>query len=88
MGWTPTSGFATRALRYGHRVAEASDKQSASASEGAGHEKWTDPKQAQRLLEQWGSQVGRTVAVAAARMREEAEDIWAEAQSVRRGERD
>ena len=88
MRWAPTSGVANRAVRYGHRVAEGSDSQSASAGEGAGREKWTDPKHMQRWLEQWGSQVGRTVAVAAARVREEAEDVWAEAQSVRRGERD
>lgn len=67
-------------------MADRSENQSAGA--GARGENWTDPKHAQQLLGQWGSQVGRAVAVAAARVREEAEDIWAEAQSVRRGERD
>jgi hypothetical protein len=38
-------------------------------------------------LEDAGRRVGRFFASAAARAREEAEDIWAEAQSVRRGER-
>lgn len=36
-------------------------------------------------LEGWGRRAGRFVAVAVARAREEAEDMWAEAQSIRRG---
>jgi hypothetical protein len=40
------------------------------------------------VLEQWGRRVGRFFGTAAARVREEAEDILAEAQSIRRGERD
>ena len=43
---------------------------------------------AEDRLEDWGRKVGRFIASAAARVREEAEDIWAEAQSVRRGERE
>ncbi len=43
---------------------------------------------AERTLEDWGRRVGHLFASAAAQVREEAEDIWAEAQSVRRGERD
>jgi hypothetical protein len=39
-------------------------------------------------LEEFGRRVGRFLASAAARTREEAEDIWAEAQSIRRGETD
>lgn len=42
---------------------------------------------AQSTLENWGRQAGRFLAAAAARTREEAEDIWAEAQSIRKGER-
>lgn len=42
----------------------------------------------EELLEEWGRRAGRFLASAAARVREEAEDIWAEAQSVKRGERD
>ncbi len=42
----------------------------------------------EEMLEAWGRRAGKFLAAAAARAREEAEDIWAEAQSVRRGERD
>ena len=45
-------------------------------------------RQVEQTLEQWGRRAGRFVSVAAARVREEAEDIWAEAQSIRRGERE
>jgi hypothetical protein len=45
----------------------------------------TPPEQ---RLEDWGRRVGRFLASAAARAREEAEDMWAEAQSIRRGERE
>lgn len=41
-----------------------------------------------QLLEDWGRRVGRFLASAAARAREEAEDMLAEAQSIRRGERE
>lgn len=37
-----------------------------------------------RRVDDWGDSVARWVARAAARAREEAEDIWAEAQSIRR----
>ncbi len=43
---------------------------------------------AEQRLEDWGRRVGSVLASAAAHVREEAEDIWAEAQSLRRGERD
>ncbi|MBV9310193.1 MAG: hypothetical protein JOZ73_05145 [Solirubrobacterales bacterium] len=46
-----------------------------------------DGERAEELLEDWGRRVGKTLATAAARAREEAEDIWAEAQSIRSGER-
>ena len=39
-------------------------------------------------LENFSRRAGRFAAAAFARAREEAEDIWAEAQSVRKGERD
>jgi hypothetical protein len=42
----------------------------------------------EELLEDWGRRAGRFLAVAASRVREEAEDIWAEAQSIKRGERE
>ena len=65
---------------------------SRSNAQGGGAEQAQDaaagPERAEQVLEQWGSRVGRGIATAAARLREEAEDIWAEAQSVRRGERD
>jgi hypothetical protein len=47
-----------------------------------------DAKPPEDRLEDWGRRVGRFLASAAARAREEAEDIWAEAQSIRRGERE
>ena len=39
-------------------------------------------------LEDVGRKTGRFLAVAFARVREEAEDMWAEAQSIRKGERE
>jgi len=42
----------------------------------------------ERTLEDAGRKVGRFLSVAFARVREEAEDMWAEAQSIRKGERD
>lgn len=45
-------------------------------------------QRAERVLEDWGRRTGRFLAMAVARAREEAEDVLAEAQSVRRGERD
>jgi predicted NBD/HSP70 family sugar kinase len=63
-----------------------------AGTQGEGAKKARDAaaasERAEQVLEQWGSRLGRGVATAAARLREEAEDIWAEAQSVRRGERD
>lgn len=53
----------------------------AAPSEDGGS--WVDER-----FEQWGRRLGRFVAGAATRAREEAEDIVAEAQSIRRGERD
>ena len=41
----------------------------------------------QNTLEDVGRKTGRFLAVAFARAREEAEDLWAEAQSIRKGER-
>jgi len=54
------------------RDSESRDSSSRSQSE-----------RAEELLEQWGQRVARFVSTAAARPREEAEDIWAEAQSIR-----
>jgi hypothetical protein len=39
---------------------------------------------AERIAEEWGERSWRWVLGAAARAREEAEDIWAEAQALRR----
>ena len=41
----------------------------------------------EKTVEDAGRKTGRFLAAAFARAREEAEDIWAEAQSVRKGER-
>jgi hypothetical protein len=45
-----------------------------------------DSQRVEQFFEQWGRRVGRLVTGAAARAREEAEDIFAEAQRIRRGE--
>jgi len=49
-------------------------------------------QRAEELVDRWGQQIGqwassfgRSILQWAARTREEAEDIWAEAQSIRRG---
>lgn len=47
-----------------------------------------DSERVEKLFEQWAQRVGRVLATGAARAREEAEDILAEAQSIRRGERE
>jgi hypothetical protein len=39
---------------------------------------------AERVAEEWAERIGRWVLRAAVRAREEAEDIWAEAQALRR----
>jgi hypothetical protein len=44
-------------------------------------------QRAEQLLGDWSRRAARSVAAAAARAREEAEDMLAEAQSIRRGER-
>jgi hypothetical protein len=40
---------------------------------------------AERIAEEWAGKIGRWVVGTAARAREEAEDIWADAQALRRG---
>ena len=47
-----------------------------------------DSERVEQAFQQWGQRIGRFVSAAAARAREEAEDIVAEAQSIRRGESD
>lgn len=47
-----------------------------------------DSERVEQLFERWAQRAGRFLAVSAARAREEAEDIVAEAQSIRRGERE
>jgi hypothetical protein len=43
-------------------------------------------EQAERLAEEWSSRAAGWIARTGARAREEAEDIWAEAQAKHRGE--
>jgi hypothetical protein len=64
-------------------MAEAADRELR-----ADHQAPPDSERVEQLFEQWGRRVSRFLAVAAARAREEAEDIFAEAQSIRRGERE
>ena len=45
-------------------------------------------ERAENVLEDAGRKAGQFLAVAFARAREEAEDMWAEAQSIRKGERE
>lgn len=52
-------------------------------SDGGDDGQWVEER-----FEVWARRVGRFVAIAAARAREQAEDIVAEAQSIRRGESD
>ncbi|MBV9334384.1 MAG: hypothetical protein JO262_20170 [Solirubrobacterales bacterium] len=58
-------------------MADTGANEQASASE-----------RAESTLEDVSRKAGRFLAVAFARVREEAEDMWAEAQSIRRGERE
>ncbi|MBV9365393.1 MAG: hypothetical protein JO286_20160 [Solirubrobacterales bacterium] len=58
-------------------MADSGANEQASASE-----------RAERTLEDVGRKAGHFLAVAVARVREEAEDMWAEAQSIRKGERE
>ena len=39
---------------------------------------------AERMAEEWAGRIGRWIVRGAARAKEEAEDIWAEAQALRR----
>ena len=55
---------------------------------GADERGSVDSERVQEAFQQWGQRVSRLLTVAAARVREEAEDIVAEAQSIRRGERE
>ena len=75
-------------LRYGQTVAQDSDTRPTSSSNGTEREGLEGAERAGQALEELGSRVGRGLAAAAARVREEVEDIWAEAQSIRKGERD
>jgi hypothetical protein len=46
----------------------------------------SDTERAEEMMEKVGERVGDWASRALARAREEAEDIWAEAQAVRRGD--
>lgn len=55
--------------------------------DGAGLEgERSETERAEQVMEDVGERIGDWVSRAVARAREEAEDIWAEAQTVRRGE--
>jgi hypothetical protein len=69
-------------------VADDSDKHSPRSADGPERDGLDGAERAGDLLGQWGTRVGRGLAAVAVRVREEVEDIWAEAQSVRRGERE
>ena len=69
-------------------MAQGSDKQSTRGKNGLERDDLDGAERAGQALGEFGSRVGRGIAAAAARVREEVADIWAEAQSVRRGERD
>jgi hypothetical protein len=45
-------------------------------------------ERAEELVDEWSRRLGGWLARTAARTREEAEDVWAEAQSLRRGKSD
>jgi hypothetical protein len=63
-------------------MAEARTKASGDDSQARAEELLQDVS---GQVDDWSDKVARWVARAAARTREEAEDIWAEAQSVRHG---
>jgi hypothetical protein len=72
-------------------MADAVNGNQRSTNDGSAGERSSPEDDAARVgerFEQWGRRVGRFLAGAAARAREEAEDIVAEAQSIRRGERE
>jgi hypothetical protein len=57
----------------------------AGAGDGSGER--SEVERADELIEEWGQRVGGWLSRTAARAREEAEDMWAEAQGIRRGEK-
>ena len=61
---------------HGTNGASGSDPGSGARSHAA-----RDPEQ---IAEEWGGRIGRWILRAAARAEEEAEDIWADAQALRR----
>jgi hypothetical protein len=46
----------------------------------------SETERAERFVEEWAERIGGWASRAAARAQEEAEDIWAEAQNIRREE--
>ena len=66
----------------GHRPVEHDGPEHGRRAQAIGSER------VENTLENLGRKAGHFLAVAFARAREEAEDLWAEAQSVRKGERD
>lgn len=69
-------------------MAHGSDKQSTGRKNSFERDSLESAERAGQAVGEFGSRVGHGIAAAAARVREEVEDIWAEAQSIRKGERD
>jgi hypothetical protein len=65
-------------------MSEGSGEGSGASSTRDGAEP-SEVRRAEELIEQWGQQVGVLLSRVTARAREEAEDIWAEAQNIRHG---
>jgi hypothetical protein len=68
-------------------MADTAGNGSQRPDQGAGENEDAENQAAERPLEEWSRRAGRFLASAAARAREGAEDILAEAQAIRRGER-
>ncbi len=58
-----------------------------NATAGTGRDTRSSEERAEQLMEQWTQRASRAATRAIGRAREEIEDIVAEAQTVRRGER-
>jgi hypothetical protein len=86
------SSTSDRGSRAGHSETQKGAPPNGSAAEDARHQA---VQRAEELADRWAEQVGtyassltREFFRLAARAREEAQDIWAEAQAIRRGERE
>ncbi len=68
-------------------MADTASNGSELPDRGAGENEDNEHQEAETPLEDWSRRAGRFLASAAARAREGAEDLLAEAQAIRRGER-